>query len=427
MKLTVNEYPVSAIDWGAKVSYSDGELTLNREEILTRLEETNSLTDIEITEFALAEPNSETRVNNVFDVLPAYARLGEGASTFPGFLGPMQTVGSGNSAELTDFSIVMISDFPRIFNKVIDKTGLGNDVSPFKTHCHLVFRAKPKRDNMPLWEYHRAMKRAGLAIGVYLAGVAARTAAPRQEIYELTNVPAGLPRAVYVCQIVALQYWNKDEPILYGNDLANLIPTIVHPNEFIDTGVVACDFNLDFDTYSFQNNPIIKELYRRHGKELDFVGVVVTAAHITRELREFSVQTAVKLACDILHSDIAILTKVGGGIPESDVMMTIDGLEKRGVKTVGVLWGHEGGSMNEVLTAFSPRADALVSVGLEDARFTLPAMVNVIGDMKIDFLRNNPQDGAVIQDASGPIDVVCSNVCGAIDQLGAGRITLKEY
>jgi glycine reductase len=389
--------------------------------------QTNSLADIEIVEFALADPDSETRINNIFDVLPAYARLGEGASTFPGFLGPMQMVGSGRSAGLKNFSIVALSEFPRIFNRIMDKTGVGNDVSPYKSHCHLVFRAKPARGDMPLWEYHTALRRAGLDIGVYLAGIAARTTPPRQEIYELTAVPAGLPRAVYICQLAALQYWNKNEPILYGNDLANMIPTILHPNEFIDTGVIACDFNLDFDTYSFQNNGIIRELYRRHGKELDFVGVIAVAAHITRDQREFSVQTAVKLACDILRADIAILTKVGGGVPESDVMMTIDGLEKRGVKTVAALWGHEGGSMNEALTAFSPMADALVSVGLEDARIRLPAIANVIGDRKINFLGNNPEEGAIIQDASGPLDVVCSNVCGAIDQLGAGRIVLKEY
>lgn len=427
MKLIVDGYPVSEVGWGAGVSYSAGKLTLDRDEILTRLEETNSLTDVEITEFTLAEPDNETRINNIFDVLPAYVRLGEGVSTFPGFLGPMQTVGSGHSAELQNFSIIAISEFPRLFNKVMDKTGPGNDISPFRSHFHLAFSAKPTRDDMPLWEYHKALRRAGLVIGVYLASIAARTTAPGREIFELTKVSAGLPRAVFICQLVALQYWNSGEPILYGNDLANMIPTILHPNEFIDTGVIACDFNLNIDTYSFQNNRIIKELYRRHGKDLDFAGIIAVAAHVTREQREFSVQMAVKLACDVLRADIAILTKVGGGIPESDVMMTIDGLEKRGVKTVGALWGHEGGSMNEVLTAFSPMANALVSVGLEDGRLKLPAIANVIGGMKIDFLRNNPEEGTVIQDASGPLDVVYSNICGAIDQLGAGRMMLKEY
>jgi len=270
------------------------------------------------------------------------------------------------------------------------------------------------------------VRKAGLTIGVWLAGKAAEAKAPDKVVYKLTESATGLPKVVYICQLAALQVWNKGEPILYGNDVANMIPTILHPNEFIDTGVVASGFHLNIDTYSFQNNPIIREIYKLHGKELNFAGVIATAAHITRQQREFSVQMTVKLACDILRTDLAILTKIGGGIPESDVMMTIDGLEKRGVKTVGTIWGHESGSMNEILTAFSPRADALVSVGLEDGRIVLPPMKNIVGGDKVDFLRNNPDEGRLIQDGSGRIEVLYSNICGAIDQLGSGRVSFLE-
>jgi glycine reductase len=426
MKLTVDGYPVSKVEWGAKTAYSGGKLTLDKEELLGRLETAGCLRGLEIAGVALVDPDSDTRIINIFDVMPAYVRKGPGASTFPGFLGPMQTVGSGQSAELQDFSVVAISDFPSLFNKLMDKTGPGNDISPYKSHCHLTFHAKQTEETMSLWEYHTALRRIGLTIGAWLAGKAAETTAPEQTVYELTETPDDLPRVVFICQLAALQYWNKGEPILYGNDLANMVPTILHPNEFIDTGVIACGLHLNIDTLSFQNNPIIRELYKRHGIEVNFAGVIAVASHATRQQREFSVQMAVKLACDVLHADLAILTKVGGGIPESDVMMTIDGLEKRGVKTVGTLWGHESGSMNEVLTAFSPKADALVTVGLEDGRLKLPALTNVIGGTEADFLRNNPNEGTLIQKASGELDMVYSNICGAIDQLGAGSVSFRE-
>ena len=426
MKLSVDEYPVSAIGWGAATAYSNGKLTLNKDELLTYLKDTARADGLKNIEFSLVEPNSETRINNIIDVLPAYARLGEGASTFPGVLGPVQTVGNGHSAELMDFSIVAVSDFPSLFNKVMDKTGPGNDISPFKPHFHLALSASPARSAMAPWEYQVALRIAGLAIGVYLAGIAAGAAAPGRAVYEIPRVSDDLPKVVYICQLVSLQYWNKGEPVLYGNDLANMVPTIMHPNEFIDSGVVACGLQLNVDTYTFKNNPVIKELYMRHGKELDFAGVIAVAAHATRQQREFSVQMAVKLACDILHANLAVLTKVGGGVPESDVMMMIEGLEKRGVKTVGILWGHEGGSIYEVLTAYSSMADALVSVGLEDGRTALPAIKNIVGRHEVDFKRNNPGEGTIIQDASGSLDIVYSNICGAIDQLGAGKVSFRE-
>jgi sarcosine reductase len=113
-----------------------------------------------------------------------------------------------------------------------------------------------------------------------------------------------------------------NEPIFYGDNVSKLLPTIVHPNEILDGGLVRGYYCQGVETYSIQNHPMIRELYKRHGKELYFVGVVVTAAQFTEPDRERSAVTAAKLVKEVLGADGAVLTKIGGGAPHIDLAQT---------------------------------------------------------------------------------------------------------
>ena len=54
-----------------------------------------------------------------------------------------------------------------------------------------------------------------------------------------------------------------------------MFPTIMHPNEFFDGALVNYQYDnmkISETTQTYQNQPVIKELYRRHGKDLLFAG-----------------------------------------------------------------------------------------------------------------------------------------------------------
>jgi len=425
MQLQVDEYPVSSLDWGEEDKYINGKLIINKDNLLSYLRNSEEGRELEITHLELVKPDTSTRVINVYDILPAYARIGDRVSNYPGFLEPFQIVGHGNSATLSNFSILAIASLPSRYNKVIDKSGLGAKFSPYGSHFHIALRAEAKYSGMDSNDYYKCLKKIGLRLGTYLAKLAAKEKPPATKSYNLDPHPTGLPKVVYVCMLAALQNWDKSEGILYGDNLAGMLPTILHPNEILDGAVIAPNFNLGIDTYSFQNNPVIQELYKRHGKEIDFAGVVVSVSHVTRAQRERTVGMTANLVASVLGADMALITKVGGGIPESDVMLTIEALERIGVKTTAIMWAHLGdGTIRDILTAYSPAADALVSVGINDAWINLPEQDVVIGGREIAPLSDDPN--AKPQDASSAIKIRCREVCGAINQLGASYVALRE-
>jgi len=427
MNLTIHQYAISSVQWGNENAYKAGRLTIDRDAMVSRLESDGAFQDLVLTDLELIHPHTGTRIINIFDVLPAHARLGEGATDYPGLLGPMQTAGGGLSAQLADFSLLALSSLPNRYNKVLDKDGPGAELSPYGSHVHIAFRAEPRRPDMKRNDYFIQLKKMGLRLGAYLAGIAGNSPSPPSSsaVYSLDPRPDGLPRAVYVCMLASLQNWEKGEPILYGNDMANMIPTVLHPNELLDGAVVAQNFNLGIDSWSLVNNPVVKELYARHGKELNFAGVVIYASHVTRDQRERSVEMTCNLVKHILRADMAVFTKVGGGIPESDVMIAVENLEAQGVTTAAILWSQWGdGTVNDILSAFSPAADALASVGINDVMLRLPPQERVVGGETLDPLSDDP--GAPPQPADKEIVLRCRELCGAINQLGASKVALIE-
>ena len=427
MQLNLKEYPITGVEWGSETKYDCGKMIVSKDAILDFLEENGDLENLEVTDLDIVQPNVPIRVINIFDVFPAHSRLGKNASNYPGFLGPMQAVGDGCSASLTNFSILAISSKPGRYNKVLDKDGESKEYSAYGDYFHIAVKAMPKNESMTSPEYYYYLKKIALRIGTFLAQKAEETATEEvaATVYEMTELEEKKPRVVFICMLAALQNWEKGEAILYGNDLENMLPTILHPNELLDGAMVAQNFNLGVDTYSFQKNAIINELYSRHGEEIEFGGVVAVTSHITREARERSVQMTVKLACDTLKADMAILNKVGGGIPESDVLMTIEELEKRGVKTSAVMWSHQGnGTIEDILTAYSPVEDALVSIGINDAAVTLPEQKEVVGGEFLNPLSDDPD--AKPQPAKEEVTVRFREICGAINQLGSSKVCMLE-
>jgi hypothetical protein len=90
-----------------------------------------------------------------------------------------------------------------------------------------------------------------------------------------------------------------------------------------------------YDTaYAMQNDPYLKELYRRHGKDLCFVGVVITQHLWETTGVNAANQMAVNMVVDILGADGAIVHKPGGGAPHGNTAQICQLCEDAGVKAV---------------------------------------------------------------------------------------------
>src|SRR6185437_7720646 len=125
----------------------------------------------------------------------------------------------------------------------------------------------------------------------------------QEQVFELTPADASLPRVAYVYQMHSHQRPTvPGEGLLYGDNCRHLLPTIVHPNEILDGAVVRAYDGLAIQTYGIQNHAAVLDLYRRHGRELCFAGVVVNVANQLPEERDRAIIMTANLVKEALQA-----------------------------------------------------------------------------------------------------------------------------
>ena len=220
-------------------------------------------------------------------------------------------------------------------------------------------------------EWRNALRLTALRAGVFLAR-SVENAPEAEEVLELQPVGNDLPRVAYVYQLHSHQTPTvPGEPVLYGDNVRYLLPTILHPNEIVDGGLLPSYNGSVAPTYAVQNNDVVQKLYALHGKELNFVGVVVYVANQLPAERDRATLMASNLVKYTLNADGAVFTKSGGGAPNVDMALIADRCEELGVKTSLMVWEtiDEGDSEDSSLFN-SDRLDAIVSLGSSHFHFT---------------------------------------------------------
>jgi glycine reductase len=263
-----------------------------------------------------------------------------------------------------------------------------------------------------------ALRFAVLRAAVWLASEAGRGTPDVRETFELAP-GADLPRVVYVFQIHSHQRPTvAGEPLLYGDNARHLLPVVLHPNEVLD-GAVLQGYSGRGNSI-IQNHPVVLELYRRHGQDINFAGVIAVVAHQTAVERERSAMMAANLVKHVLQADGAILTKTGGGAPHIDMAEIAHRCEQLGVRTALIAWETSSTGGAEEGSALFNHADldAVVNVGSNGYEFSLPGMERVI---------TPHDDPALIERMKRPMSVTANSFCGVLDQFGGGRWTTALY
>ena len=215
---------------------------------------------------------------------------------------------------------------------------------------------------------------------------------------------------------------------VYGVDAKKIIPTFLYPTEIMDGAICsgncvsACDKN---PTYVHLNNGVIKELYKEHGKSINFLGVVITNENVYLMDKIRHSDMTAKL-CEFLGADAAIVSQEGFGNPDTDLIMNCKKIEGKGIQTVIITdeyAGRDGASQS--LADADPAANAVVTGGNANQFITLPKMDKVIGHIQFVDTIAGGSDGALKDD--GTIEVEIQAITGATNETGFNRLTAKTY
>jgi sarcosine reductase len=417
MRLELEKIGIDDIRFGEKTSVSDHVLSIDREELQDLIKE-------------------KCRILQVLDVIEPRAKTSDGDEDFPGVVGKQAAAGKGSTCVLKGTAVVLsdyrerrelsISADPD--GEIIDMCGPGAEASIFgKTH-NVVLLARPA-EGVTTHEYMAALKIAGLKTSAYLARAGRDIDPDETEVFELPPMTArqegleGLPRVVYIFQILTLQFEPiLGEPVLYGRNVPDMVPTLIHPNEVLDGAITSPLPALNVQTYHIQNHPIVRQLYKRHGKDLCFSGVIITMAPNNVSDIERVSNMAANLAKYVVGAEGAILTKTGGGAPELTMARTAQRCEELGIRTA-IAMLHMGADMRDAkygaVTIFSmPEVDAIVSMGVPFVHLTLPAVERIIG---------RPGSSSEGQPIDGEIVRAIRWIKGSQCQLGSSKLKAVRY
>ena len=416
MRLELGIIHIKDVRFAAKTAVVDGVLSINRAELAELLEQEPLFDHVEID---IAHPGESCRILRVLDVLEPRYRLN--GPNFPGALDGVGLVGSGKTRALKNVAVVETDQLAPRSRSLIDMSGPAAAYSPIANTHNVVLLPHPKK-NADKNEYRLAVKKAGLKTAVYLAQAATNFAPDETRIYELPPVannqgPKHLPRIAYIFPMHSHQHpTQQSETVFYGSNIQGFMPTLVHPNEILDGALM---FSYSAFTWFAQNHPVILELYRRHGTDLWFAGVVLTVAPAVVAEKERNALLNARLAKEVLNADGIIATKIGGGAVDTDLMMTYTRAEELGMKATLIIMERYP---DTGITFVPENVDALVTPGLTRDPITLPAVHRVIGGETPHLDNTNPDNtspGLPPLPASQEITLWIGDLVRAISQAGA--------
>ena len=178
-------------------------------------------------------------------------------------------------------------------------------------------------------------------------------------------IPA-LPRVVYIWCVHSPQAMSGSPTAFctatYG--LTQLTPPwYLHPNEILD-GALTGPYRTAFAmSWTVANNPLFLDLYRRHGRDWNFLGVISLRTEWTTQTeKQLMANQTAKLAKQ-LGAQGAVVTWDAGGNEFIEVVRTIQACERLGIKTVFLTSEDDATDGAPTMLEPLPEADAIVSTG----------------------------------------------------------------
>lgn len=390
MKLTRQYYDVKEIRFGDKCGFADGVLTINEDELknLTAdLMKAVSGFKLEIT-----HPHEDARIVHVLDVLQPMVKVEGEGQQYSGFFSTPYTVGRGVTNVMRNFAIIESAAlpwdeanassgllYPR--DAIIDLTGYYAGLTPFCETWNIVIVYELNEGKSSL-EYDTDIRNIAIKISNYLAEFTRGMEPDDSEVFSTEEENPDLPGVVLVWQVQNQGTYSNN--FLYGKSIDEMVPTLLHPNEMLDGCCVSGNYvwpAFKSPTYLSVNHPVLLELYRRHGKEINFKGVVYCRSHNPSTWHKQRCASHVVKLAQMIDAKGLVMVWTGGGNACTDGMLTAQTAERHGIKAVLMTFefGGKDGREGILLVDDVPEADAICSGGSIEKDVHLPAVARAIG------------------------------------------------
>ena len=428
MRLELGKIFIKDIQFASESKIENNVLYVNKDELRKAIWDDEAIVSVE---FDIAKPGESVRITPVKDVIEPRVKVEGRGGIFPGVLSKVDTVGEGKTIALKGMAVVTTGKIVGFQEGIVDMTGPGAEYTPFSKLNNLVIIAEPA-EGIKQHEHEKAVRYIGFKAAKYLGELARNLQPEETKVYEtkplleqIAEYP-NLPKVgyVYMLQTQGLLH----DTYVYGVDAKQIVPTILYPTEIMDGAIVsgncvsACDKN---PTYVHLNNGVIEELYEKHGKEINFLGVIITNENVYLADKERSSNWTAKFT-KYLGLDAAIVSQEGFGNPDTDLIMNCKKIETEGVKTVIVTDEYAGqNGASQSLADADPKADAVVTGGNANQLIVLPKLDKVIGHIDVVNVIAGGHHDSLKED--GTIEVEIQAITGATNETGFGYLTAKTY
>ncbi|OLN32057.1 glycine/sarcosine/betaine reductase component B subunit [Desulfosporosinus metallidurans] len=428
MKLEIGRIYIKDIQLGNESSVKDGVLTVDKEGLIAYLKEDERIKDILID---VAKPGEKVRIIPVKDVIEPRVKVQGGNNGFPGVTSKQAQCGEGKTNILYGAAVVTVGDIVGFQEGVVDMWGEGAKWTPFSKTYNLTVDIQVV-DGLDPHTHEETVRIAGLRAAEYV-GLVGKDITPDEvltyetgNIFEETAKYPNLPKVVYAEMNITQGLLH--DTYIYGVNESAILPALLHPNEELDNAVIsgncvaACD---KITTYQHQTNSVINDLYAQHGKEINFLGVIMVPEHTTLAGKLRASDYTVKLA-KMLGADAVVVSEEGYGNPDSDLLMICKKCEKFGIKTVLITdecAGRDG--MSQPLADTAAEAVAVVSGGNVSHVVTLLPADKVIGNAAAIAVLAGGWEGSLLED--GTLMCELNAVIGATSEIGFHNVTCRLY
>lgn len=428
MRLELGQVLIKDVKFGDTTVLENGVLSINKEELISLIMEDEHIASVSVD---IAKPGESVRITPVKDVVEPRVKVEGPGGVFPGILSKVDVVGSGKTNVLKGCAVMTTGKIVGFQEGIVDMTGPGAEYTPFSKTINVVMNCEPV-EGLKQHDHEKALRFAGFKAAAYLAETAKKITPDTVEVFEVDAFVDGmkkypnLPRIGYV-QMLQTQGLLHDTYV-YGVDAKQIVPTIMYPTEIMDGAIVsgncvsACDKNT---TYHHLNNPVVHDMMKVHGKEINFAGVIITNENVYLADKERSSNWTAKLA-EFLNLDGVIISQEGFGNPDTDLIMNCKKIEAKNIKTVIITdeyAGRDGASQS--LADADKAADAVITGGNANEVIVLPKMDKVIGTLAYTDIIAGGFDGSLAAD--GTITVEIQAITGATNEIGFNKMSARGF
>ena len=424
MKLELGYINIKDIVFGNESKISGGVLTVDKAAIEALVKDDDRIKSITLD---IAKPGDSVRITPVKDVIEPRCKVEGNGDIFPGTISSVDMVGFGKTNVCKGMAVVTAGKIVGFQEGIIDMTGPGAEYTPFSKLLNLVCVFEPV-DGLKQHDYEEAVRFAGFKIAKYIGELSKNLTPDTTETFEVCNFKEnlekfkGLPRVGYVHMLQSQGLLH--DTYVYGVDAKKILPTVMYPTEVFDGAIVsgncvsACDKN---PTYVHMNNPVVVDLFKQHGKTINFCAHIITNENVYLADKQRSSNFTAKL-CEMLALDAVVITEEGFGNPDADLIMNCTKIEKKGIKTVLVTdeyAGRDGGSQS--LADADPLGNACVTAGNANQVIVLPKLDKVIGTL--DYVTKIAGGNEDSMRADGTIEIEIQAITGATSEVGFNKLT----